>query len=133
MHTQTTPPRRDMRGGNLCIGIDRALDHIENRFAEKLYLEELAALAGLSVCRFVRVFHRQLGIPPHRYVCHLSRHFKTLCGLTHYQSLVEGMLERNIGIHNYFSYIVLKTPIQKPEYPLGSLFDTQSAPHRRRI
>lgn len=44
-------------------------------------------------------------------------------GLTHYQSLIEDMLDRNIGISKYFSYIVIKSPIQKSEYPLRTLFD----------
>jgi DNA-binding Lrp family transcriptional regulator len=44
-------------------------------------------------------------------------------GLTHYQSIIEGLLERKVGIAKYFSYIVIKTPIQKSEYPLGILFD----------
>ena len=44
-------------------------------------------------------------------------------GLTHYQSVIESMLERNIGIAKYFSYIVIKSPIEKPEYPLAVLFD----------
>ncbi len=46
-------------------------------------------------------------------------------GLTHYQSIIENMLERNVGIAKYFSYIVIKTPIQKSEYPLDVLFDSQ--------
>jgi DNA-binding Lrp family transcriptional regulator len=44
-------------------------------------------------------------------------------GLTHYQSLIETMLERNLGISKYFSYVVIKSPIQKPGYPLPTLFD----------
>lgn len=44
-------------------------------------------------------------------------------GLTHYQEVIEGLLERNIGIAKYFSYIVIKSPIQKSEYPLSTLFD----------
>jgi DNA-binding Lrp family transcriptional regulator len=44
-------------------------------------------------------------------------------GLTHYQDIIEGLLERNSGIAKYFSYIVIKTPIQKTEQPLGKLFD----------
>ena len=43
-------------------------------------------------------------------------------GLTHYQETVEGMLERNIGISKYFSYIVIKTPILKVEHPITNLF-----------
>lgn len=44
-------------------------------------------------------------------------------GLTHYQSLLETLLDRNIGISKYFSYVVIKSPIQKPGYPLPVLFD----------
>ncbi len=93
-------------------GIRRALGHIERHFTDAIYLEDLAALAGLSVCRFVTVFRRQVGLTPHRYICHrrigyakrllrdgvpmaqaaseagffdqshFSRHFKNICGLT---------------------------------------------------
>lgn len=93
-------------------GIRRALGHIERHFTDAIYLEDLAALAGLSVCRFVTVFRRQVGLTPHRYICHrrigyakrllrdgvpmaqaaseagffdqshFSRHFKNICGIT---------------------------------------------------
>jgi AraC-like DNA-binding protein len=93
-------------------GIRRALSHIERHFTEALYLDDLASLAGLSVCRFVTVFRRQVGLTPHRFVCrqrvryaralladgvpaaqaaleagffdqsHLSRHFKSVYGVT---------------------------------------------------
>lgn len=93
-------------------GIRRALAHIERHFAEAIYLGELAAVAGLSICRFVTVFRRQIGLTPHRFVCrervryaralladgvpaaqaaldagffdqsHLSRHFKSVYGMT---------------------------------------------------
>jgi AraC-like DNA-binding protein len=93
-------------------GIRRALGHIERNFTDAIYLEELAALAGLSVCRFVTVFRRQVGLTPHRFICHrrigyaklllrdgvpmalaaseagffdqshFSRHFKNICGIT---------------------------------------------------
>lgn len=93
-------------------GIRRALGHIERHFTDAIYLEDLAALAGLSVCRFVTVFRRQVGLTPHRFICHrrigyakrllrdgvpmalaaseagffdqshFSRHFKNICGMT---------------------------------------------------
>jgi AraC-like DNA-binding protein len=93
-------------------GIRRALCHIERNFTDAIYLEELAGLAGLSVCRFVTVFRRQVGLTPHRFICHrrigyaklllrdgvpmalaaseagffdqshFSRHFKNICGIT---------------------------------------------------
>lgn len=98
--------------GRVSPGIQRALHHIERHFTDAVYLEDLAALAGLSVCRFVTVFRRQIGLTPHRFICHrriryakallrdgvpmaqaaseagffdqshLSRHFKSICGVT---------------------------------------------------
>jgi DNA-binding Lrp family transcriptional regulator len=49
-------------------------------------------------------------------------------GLTHYQSIIEGLLEGNLGIEKYFSYIVIKSPFVKQHYPLQGLFDDQHAP-----
>ena len=46
-------------------------------------------------------------------------------GIAHYQSLIEGILERNIGITKYFSYIVIKSPIVRMYYPLVKLFGTE--------
>lgn len=46
-------------------------------------------------------------------------------GLEHYQSTIEGMLEANLGIEKYFSYIVLKSPISRQQYPIQGLFDEQ--------
>jgi DNA-binding Lrp family transcriptional regulator len=43
-------------------------------------------------------------------------------GVNHYQSIIEAMLERNIGIEKYFSYIVIKSPFVKLHYPIERLF-----------
>jgi DNA-binding Lrp family transcriptional regulator len=43
-------------------------------------------------------------------------------GVSHYQKVIEDILERDIGIAKYFSYIVIKSPIEKLHYPLGKLF-----------
>ena len=43
-------------------------------------------------------------------------------GVAHYQSVIESILEREIGVAKYFSYIVIKTPFQKLHYPLARLF-----------
>ncbi|MCC6172673.1 MAG: Lrp/AsnC family transcriptional regulator [Gammaproteobacteria bacterium] len=43
-------------------------------------------------------------------------------GVAHYQAVIEGILERDIGVAKYFSYIVIKTPFQKLHYPLAKLF-----------
>jgi DNA-binding Lrp family transcriptional regulator len=44
-------------------------------------------------------------------------------GVAHYQSIIENILERDIGVAKYFSYIVIKSPIEKLHYPLAKLFD----------
>jgi len=43
-------------------------------------------------------------------------------GVNHYQSVIESMLERNIGIEKYFSYVVIKSPFVKLHYPIYRLF-----------
>jgi DNA-binding Lrp family transcriptional regulator len=40
-----------------------------------------------------------------------------------YQELMETLLERNIGIEKYFSYIVIKTPILKHSLPVKRLIE----------
>jgi DNA-binding Lrp family transcriptional regulator len=51
-------------------------------------------------------------------------------GIPHYQAMMEQILERNIGISKYFSYIVIKSPIVKGQpsvrlqFPPGSLTDS---------
>ncbi|TGS71110.1 Lrp/AsnC ligand binding domain-containing protein, partial [Mesorhizobium sp. M8A.F.Ca.ET.181.01.1.1] len=38
--------------------------------------------------------------------------------VSHYQSIIEGLLERDIGIEKYFSYVIIKSPFVKSHYPL---------------
>jgi len=40
-----------------------------------------------------------------------------------YQSLMERLVEMDIGIEKYFSFVVLKSPITKYHMPLANLFD----------
>jgi DNA-binding Lrp family transcriptional regulator len=46
-------------------------------------------------------------------------------GVNHYQDVMEDLLERNIGIAKYFSYIVIKSPIIKTHCPIERLFPHQ--------
>ena len=48
-------------------------------------------------------------------------------GVNHYQEIIEGLLEANIGIEKYFSYIVIKTPFIKSHYPIERLFPPSEA------
>lgn len=46
-------------------------------------------------------------------------------GVAHYQAVIENILERDIGVAKYFSYIVIKSPIEKLHYPLAKLFSAE--------
>lgn len=41
--------------------------------------------------------------------------------VSHYQEIMETLLDRNIGIEKYFSYIVIKSPIMKSAPPIKEL------------
>ncbi|PAU54342.1 Lrp/AsnC family transcriptional regulator [Pseudomonas indica] len=41
--------------------------------------------------------------------------------IQHYQEVIEGLLDKNIGIAKYFSYIVIKSPVLKDGVPLRKL------------
>jgi AraC-like DNA-binding protein len=51
----------------LTPAVARTRDALHERFAEEVPLESLAAVAGLSKCHLVHLFHREVGLPPHAY------------------------------------------------------------------
>jgi transcriptional regulator GlxA family with amidase domain len=95
----------------LTPAVARARSELQTRWAESVPLRELAAVAGLSKCHLVHLFHREVGLPPHAYQIqlrlvrartlaatgmplaevaartgfadqsHLTRHFKRVTGL----------------------------------------------------
>ena len=56
------------RGGLAPGALRRVREHIRSRLSERIELNELAAIAGLSDCHFSRAFKQSTGVPPHRYV-----------------------------------------------------------------
>jgi len=42
-------------------------------------------------------------------------------GISEYQTLMDNLLVAGLGIEKYFSFIVLKSPVIKPEYPLAAV------------
>ncbi len=48
--------------------VRRVVDYLHANFAEKVRLEQLSALAGLSQYHLCRVFGAQMGLPIHRYL-----------------------------------------------------------------
>ncbi|MEB3419248.1 Lrp/AsnC family transcriptional regulator [Salipiger marinus] len=47
-------------------------------------------------------------------------------GIDEYQLIVEGLIDRELGIDKFFSFVVLKTPFSKQHIPLTRLFDEQA-------
>ncbi len=47
--------------------LERARDFLRERYAEKITLEELSKLSGLSRFHFLRAFSQEYGLPPHAY------------------------------------------------------------------
>ena len=62
--------------------IERAIVHLSKHYAKPIYLEDLAAIAGLSKFHFVRLFSATLGVTPHR--CQL------LMRMSHAKALLRG-------------------------------------------
>jgi DNA-binding Lrp family transcriptional regulator len=44
-------------------------------------------------------------------------------GISEYQTIIERLLEMDIGIDKYFSFVVLKSPIVKSHLPLDTIFN----------
>ena len=58
-----------VRRGGLPPGLARRVcDYIESHFDQKISLDSLAAMVGLSRDHFARAFHQSMGMPPHSYL-----------------------------------------------------------------
>ncbi len=60
-------PATTLRLGNERCAVKRVRDCLESRYAENLTLEELARIANLSPFHLIRVFRKEVGLPPHAY------------------------------------------------------------------
>ena len=43
-------------------------------------------------------------------------------GIVDYQNIIEALIDREVGIDKYFSFVVIKTPFAKNQIPLTRLF-----------
>ena len=43
-------------------------------------------------------------------------------GIVDYQNIIEALIDRDVGIDKYFSFVVIKTPFVKKQLPLTRLF-----------
>lgn len=72
-------------------------------------------------------FERGIADIPEILECHLvSGGFDYLVkfvvrSVSHYQDIIERILEKNIGVNKYFSYIVIKSPVNRPYSSIKSL------------
>jgi AraC-like DNA-binding protein len=72
-------PAKTLRHGNERCAVKRVRDCLESCYAENLTLEELARIANLSPFHLVRVFRKEVGLPPHAYQTRLRlNHAKSL-------------------------------------------------------
>jgi transcriptional regulator of acetoin/glycerol metabolism len=68
---QVADPIALSRGGLPPVVTQRICEYIESHLDQKIELEALAAMAGVSTHHFARAFHQSVGMPPHSYL--LSR------------------------------------------------------------
>jgi AraC-like DNA-binding protein len=68
---QIAEPLAPTRGGLPPVVVQRICEYIESHLEQKIGLEALATMAGLSTHHFARSFHETVGMPPHGYL--LSR------------------------------------------------------------
>lgn len=45
--------------------------------------------------------------------------------VAHYQNVIDALINRNVGIAKYFTYIVLKSPLVRSEAPIDVLLAAQ--------
>lgn len=43
-------------------------------------------------------------------------------GIVDYQNIIEALIDRDVGVDKYFSFVVIKTPFVKTQIPLTRLF-----------
>ncbi|HEY1804885.1 MAG TPA: AraC family transcriptional regulator [Terracidiphilus sp.] len=60
-------PAKTLRLGNERQAVKRVKDYLKSRSAENVILEELARIANLSPFHLIRVFRKEVGLPPHAY------------------------------------------------------------------
>jgi AraC family transcriptional regulator len=63
-----TPPRALHRGGLSPFALRRVREYVAAHLADRVRLQQLACIAGLSQFHFARAFRASMGVAPHTYV-----------------------------------------------------------------
>lgn len=101
--TVNMPTAPACRGGLAPGALRRTLEHIERQLSERVEINELANLAGLSDCHFARAFRQSVGVPPHRYV--MTRRLEIAADLiaNSQRALTDIALEVGFSDHSHFT------------------------------
>jgi AraC-like DNA-binding protein len=67
-HLPEAEPPPPNRGGLPPIMTQRICEYVESHLEQKVSLDTLASMAGLSTHHFARAFHQTVGMPPHSYL-----------------------------------------------------------------
>jgi AraC-like DNA-binding protein len=67
-HLPIDQPAAPSRGGLPPALTQRICEYIDSNLEQKIGLDNLASLAGLSTHHFARAFHQSVGMPPHSYL-----------------------------------------------------------------
>jgi AraC family transcriptional regulator len=74
-YTSRSRPAVSPKGGLSAVGARRVREYLDESFARKVMVAELASVAGVSPNHFIARFARTFGMPPHRYLINLRLDF----------------------------------------------------------
>jgi AraC-like DNA-binding protein len=95
-------PAQSLRLGNERLTVRRVKEYLKSRYVENVMLEELARVANLSPFHLVRVFRKEVGLPPHAYQTRLRLdHAKRL--LANGASIREAALKAGFFDQSHFT------------------------------
>ena len=99
----SAPPKPVWRGGLAPGALRRVKERIEASLADRISLDQLAKIAGLSGCHFSRAFRQSVGVPPHRYI--LSRRIAAAARLIEEtnRALIDIALACGFSDHSHFT------------------------------